>query len=76
MLNELELVALTRDLPEHGLKAGDIGTIVLVHNIPGYEVEFATVLGETLAVISVEPDDVRLVGPDEISQARPLERHA
>lgn len=76
MLNELELVALTRDLPEHALKAGDIGTIVLVHERPGYEVEFTTVLGETVAVISVEADDVRSVGPNEISQARPMEKPA
>ena len=31
MINELDDVILTSDLPEHGLSAGDIGTVVLVH---------------------------------------------
>ena len=30
MIKELDSVVLTTDLPEHGLKQGDIGTIVLV----------------------------------------------
>ena len=30
-INELDCVALTRDLPEHGLMRGDVGTAVLVH---------------------------------------------
>ena len=28
MIHELNSVALTRDLPEHGLTVGDVGTIV------------------------------------------------
>jgi hypothetical protein len=31
MIDELEDVILTCDLPEHGLARGDIGTVVLVH---------------------------------------------
>jgi hypothetical protein len=43
-------VVLLRDLPEHRLKAGDIGTVVLVHDGgAGYEVEFSTLAGETMA---------------------------
>ena len=30
-IKELDAVALTRDLPKHGLKRGDVGTAVLVH---------------------------------------------
>jgi len=30
MIKELDSVVLTTDLPEHGLSAGDIGTVVLV----------------------------------------------
>ena len=41
MIKELDDVILACDLPEHGLNAGDIGTVVLVHrNAAGYEVEF------------------------------------
>lgn len=31
MIQELELVVLTQDLPEEGLQVGDIGTVVLLH---------------------------------------------
>ena len=74
MIRELELVALTHDLPEYGLKAGDVGTVVLVHDRPGYEVEFMTCLGDTVAVVSVEPHEVRPIGPYEMQHARPMEK--
>ena len=54
MIAELDRVILAEDLPEYGLKAGDIGTVVLIHGEgEGYEVEFTTLDGETLAVTSV-----------------------
>ena len=31
MIDELDCVVLTTDIPEHGLAAGDIGTVVIVH---------------------------------------------
>jgi hypothetical protein len=61
---------LTTDLPEHSLKAGDLGTVVLVHRHGGYEVEFMTLDGETVAVVSLSPDQVRPVGRREIAHAR------
>lgn len=72
MLCELESVVLTCDLPEHGLERGDVGTIVLVHADQGYEVEFMTLTGETVAVVSLFPEQVRPVGPREITHARPV----
>ena len=48
MLNELDTVVLTIDLPEHGLCAGDLGTIVLDHRGAGYEVEFVALDGKTV----------------------------
>jgi hypothetical protein len=53
MIRELDSVVLARDLPEHGLKRGDVGTVVLVHAGAGYDVEFMTLDGETLAVVSL-----------------------
>jgi hypothetical protein len=35
MLHELDSVVLLQDLPDHGLRASDVGTIVLLHNILG-----------------------------------------
>jgi hypothetical protein len=70
MMKELDSAVLTVDLPEHGLSAGDIGTIVLVHGTKGYEVEFVTLEGETLAVTSLRADQLRPVEPREIAHAR------
>jgi hypothetical protein len=70
MLKELHQAVLTVDMPEHGLSAGDVGTVVLVHGQEGYEVEFATLEGETIAIISCRADELRAVKPREIPHAR------
>jgi len=63
-MNEHDLVVLTCDLPEAGLEKGDIGTVVLVHRAGrGYEVEFATLNGDTIAVVTVTAASLRPVGP-------------
>ena len=74
MIKELDQVVLTTDLPEYGLQAGDIGTVVLVHREgAGYEVEFMTLAGETLAVVSLHADQVRPIAQREIARVRSLE---
>ena len=73
MIDELSRVVLTRDLPEHALRAGDLGTVVLAHqNGVGYTVEFVTLGGDTLAVITVPAETVRLAQSDEIAHVRTL----
>ena len=74
MIAELDRVILTEDLPEYGLKAGDIGTVVLIHrDSKGYEVEFVALDGETLAVTTVLASQVRLALRHEIPHARIME---
>ena len=73
MIEELNQVVLTVDLPEHGLVRGDIGTVVLLHGEEGYEVEFVALDGETIAVASLSTSQVRPIGPREIAQARAIE---
>jgi hypothetical protein len=73
MIDELDTVALTVDLPEHGLSRNDIGTVVLLHADKGYEVEFMTLQGDTVAVVTLLSDQVRPIGPREIANARPLQ---
>ncbi|MEH2384574.1 MAG: DUF4926 domain-containing protein [Nostoc sp.] len=52
MIQELDRVILTSDLPEYSLEQGDIGIVVLVHQGgKGYEVEFVTLDGETVAIV-------------------------
>ena len=72
MIRELENVVLTVDLPEHRLRKGDVGTVVLLHGDRGYEVEFVALNGETLAVVSLERSQVRPIGRGEIAHARPV----
>ena len=36
----------------------------------GFEVEFATLAGETIAVVTVPAEDLRAVAPDEIAHVR------
>ena len=73
MINELDSVVLTTDLPEHGLAKGDIGTVVLVHeNGKGFTVEFMTLAGYTVAVVTLLADQVRPIAKDEIAHARPV----
>lgn len=67
MINELDLAALTEDLPEHGLKTGEIGTVVHVHGAgAAYIVEFISPEGKTVAVTTVEQDQVRPATADEL----------
>lgn len=71
MIRELDMVVLTRDVSENRLKAGDVGTVVLEHGGgKGFEVEFLTLTGETLAVVTVPADAVRAVSADEIAHVR------
>ncbi|MSQ41239.1 MAG: DUF4926 domain-containing protein [Dehalococcoidia bacterium] len=70
MIQEMESVVLKVDLPEQGLRRGDVGTVVLVHSGKGYEVEFMALDGETLAAVSLTPAQVRSIAPREIAHAR------
>jgi hypothetical protein len=73
MIRELEDVILDCDLPEHGLRQGDIGTVVLVHNRgEGYEVEFTTLDGETVAIVTLLASQVRPVCKRAIAHVREL----
>ena len=70
-IREHDLVVLTADIPEEGLKQGDVGTVVLMHKAgAGFEVEFATLAGETLTVVTVPAIAVRPVGDKEIAHVR------
>lgn len=71
MITELDKVILTTDIPDYGLKAGDIGTVVLLHQGgKGYEVEFVTLSGETVVVVSLFAEQVRSISSREIAHAR------
>jgi hypothetical protein len=56
-------VVLLCDIPEEGLCAGDVGTIVDRHDVPGretgYSVEFFDMLGNTVAVVTLPASALR-----------------
>jgi Domain of unknown function (DUF4926) len=63
-------VVLTEDLSEYGLLAGKVGTLIHVHRNPlGYELEFFSPDGKTLAVVSVHPHQVRAFSHREKAHA-------
>jgi len=57
----LDTVVLNRDLPEQGLKRGDLGAIVELYEPDGFEVEFALASGRTVALLTLSTADVRKV---------------
>lgn len=77
---ELKLYAdavLTRDLPSHRLRRGDIVKVVDRHaatDMPaGYSIEVFNALGNTIAVTTVAVDALEPLREDEILCARTIE---
>jgi hypothetical protein len=71
MIGELDIVVLTRDIDEHGLRRGDAGTIVHSYRDgAAFEVEFVTNGGEMVAVLTLTPDEIRLKEKNEILRLR------
>jgi Domain of unknown function (DUF4926) len=74
MINEHDTIVLTKDVPDEGLTAGDVGTVVHVHNGgEGYEAEFMTLTGQTIAVASLLAEQVRPVGNQDLAHVRELQ---
>ncbi len=70
-------VILTRDVVERGLRAGDVGTAVERHVVPGvsedgYSVEFFDMVGNTVAVVTIPASALRLPTPKDRPAARAL----
>lgn len=64
-------VVLPADLPGEKLAAGDVGTVVHIHrNGKACEVEFVSLGGETIAVVTLEFAQFRPVERREITHAR------
>ncbi len=71
MIKELDTIALSHDLAEYGLAKGDLGTVVHVYaDGKAFEVEFLTLTGDTLGVVTLEAGDIRPIREREIAHAR------
>lgn len=72
-------VALTKDIPEHHLKRGDLATLIeyLPHPIgkeEGCILEIFNALGESIAVVTVPVSAIQSLRADEIMSVRQLEK--
>jgi hypothetical protein len=74
--NQLDIVVLDRDVPESGLRRGDLGTVVQTYEPDGLEVEFITASGRTQALVTLRLSDVRAVGDEDLVSVRSLHRGA
>lgn len=66
----LDTVVLNCDLPEHGLRAGDLGAVVELYGTDGVEVEFVQASGQTKALVTLKLIDVRAVAKSDILAVR------
>ncbi len=51
----LDVVAVTEDVPEHGLRRGEVGTVVERWKDGAFEVEFSDDTGEAYAFVALTP---------------------
>lgn len=73
MIRELESIVLKRNVPEAGLREGDIGAVVHCYGDgKAFEVEFVTAGGRTAALLTLGPEDIRPIRDSEILHAREL----
>ncbi len=71
MIEELDRVVLMHDLLGKKLKAGDVGTVVMVYKGgEAFEVEFMTLSGDTFAIETLWADEIRPARDHEVAQAR------
>jgi Domain of unknown function (DUF4926) len=71
-------VALREDFNEHGLRRGDVATIVDHHPVrsgdDGYSLEVFNALGETIAVLVVSESQIAPMMRNEVLQIRVLDQ--
>ncbi|HHT9108334.1 MAG TPA: DUF4926 domain-containing protein [Candidatus Wunengus sp. YC64] len=73
MIKEHDRIVLLKDLPEDGLQAGDVGTVVHIHRQgEAFEVEFMTLDGGTVAVVTLLSSQIRAVSKRDITHVREL----
>lgn len=70
----LDTVVLERDLPEYGLRGGDLGAVVAVYDPDALDVEFVRASGRTQALVELTIQDVRPIRDEDLVAVRSLER--
>jgi hypothetical protein len=70
-------VALNTDLPQYGLRSGDVATVVEYHagqpgQEPGYSLEVFNAVGDSVAVVTVRESAIEPLNANELLHVRPL----
>jgi hypothetical protein len=73
---QFETVVLERDIPELGLRKGDLGAIVELYEPDGLDVEFVRASGKTQALVTLRTSDVRSVRDEDLVSVRSATRGA
>lgn len=68
-----QAIVLARDVPQHALRAGDIGTVVHIYPKGGLEVEFFTASGKTRSLVTLREADVRMATDNDVVAVRSLD---
>lgn len=68
--DKLECLVLVEDIPEHGLRAGDVGTVVQVYLGGGVEVEFVRGSGVTQALLTLNERVLRKIDSQDLLTTR------
>ncbi len=77
MISELDTVVLTHDIVTHRLKKGDIGAVVHCYEDDNaFEVEFVTADGKTVALLTLNCEDIRPIAGREVLHVRELAQMA
>ena len=68
-IRHLEAVALTEDLPQHGLVRGQVGTVVEAFADDAFEVEFSDDEGRTYASLALRPNQLMVLHHRPVTMA-------
>ena len=66
----LDTVVLDRNLPDHGLRSGDLGAVVQGYEPDCLDIEFVTASGKTQALVTLNVSDVRPVQDSDLIAVR------
>lgn len=69
---KLEVVVLAHNISKHGLRTGDLGTVVEIYPEGGVEVEFIRGSGVTQALLTLNERDVRKIDSHDLLSIRRL----
>jgi hypothetical protein len=72
----LDTVVLLRDIPDHGLRAGDLGAVVELFPPDSLEVEFVDASGRTTALMVLRTSEVRSIADTDVVAVRTGSRSA